>query len=253
MNDFAGACVIVTGAAQGIGRAVAEAFAAAGAQVVIADRGEAGEAAAQAVREAGHQAIAVSTDVSDPEQTQAMAAAAEQAFGRIDVLVNNAGIFTSLLPQNFDEIPLEEWRRVMAVNVDGVFHCCRAVVPAMRRQGAGRIVNIGSAVAFKGNPLMLHYVTSKAAVLGLTRALARELGPQGILVNNVAPGYTLSEGMLGNSVQIARGREKNVRDRCVQRDMHPQDLVGAVMFLAGPQAGFVAGQTLVVDGGVALH
>lgn len=239
--------IIVTGAAQGIGHAIAQGFAAQGAQVVIADR-QGSAAAAAALGGMG-----VDTDVADPAAVEAMVAAVMARFGRIDGLVNNAGIFTALLPGPLEKITPEAWRRVMAVNLDGIFHTARAVVPVMKAQGSGAILHIGSATAFKGNPLMLHYVTSKAAVLGLTRAMARELGPHGIRVNNLAPGYTLSEGMLANDTQLKRGRQKNIDERAVKRDMMPQDLVGAALFLCSDAAGFVTGQTLVVDGGVFMH
>jgi NAD(P)-dependent dehydrogenase (short-subunit alcohol dehydrogenase family) len=176
-----------------------------------------------------------------------------EAFGKIDVLVNNAALFTTLTPTPFADIPISEWRRVMDVNVMGVWLCCRAVHPAMVAAGGGRVINIASAAQFKGVPGLLHYVTSKGAVVALTRALAREVGPDGIVVNAVAPGFTLSSGVLANDAQAGPVHDVAMQNRIVDRHQRPSDVVGAVLFLAGPDSEFVAGQTLVVDGGSYLH
>ncbi|OWU85717.1 hypothetical protein ATO6_02005 [Oceanicola sp. 22II-s10i] len=249
---FKGRTAIVTGAAEGIGRAIATHLAECGANVVIADRQDP-TPTAEALKARGLSAIPVSVDVADPEQVRAMVDAGIAAFGEVSILVNNAGIFSSLLPKPSEEIPLEEWERVMAVNVTGVFLCCTAVLPSMRRAGGGSIVNIGSGTVFKGTPLKLHYVTSKAAILGLTRSLAKEVGKDRIRVNSVAPGYTLSDGMLRNEHEVARTRDKTIAERALPRDIFPADIVGAVSMLASDASEAITGQTLVVDGGVVMH
>jgi NAD(P)-dependent dehydrogenase (short-subunit alcohol dehydrogenase family) len=240
---LAGATVIVTGGARGIGERYARAFAGRGAHVVIADRlRDAGEALA---RELG--ATFAATDVADEASVQAMAAAAAERTGRIDVLVNNAAIYADLGgKQRFDEISVDDWDRVMAVNVRGPWLCARAVYPHMREHG-GRIVNVASVVAHIGTAGFAHYVASKAAVMGLTRALAREVGSDGITVNAVAPGLVANESsrVLNEGAYL----EQAARVRAVPRDMAPEDLVGAVLFLSSPASGFMSGQTLVVDGG----
>jgi NAD(P)-dependent dehydrogenase (short-subunit alcohol dehydrogenase family) len=240
---------IVTGGARGIGRAIAEGLAADGAKLVIADLHGAAEAARAIADASGRPAIGLDCDTSEEAAVGAMAAAAAEAFGGVDILVNNAGIYSALIPGPFEQITVEAWRRVMDVNVMGVFLCCRAVVGGMRARGGGRIVNINSGTPFKGVPFLLHYVASKGAVLGMTRALARELGPAGILVNGVAPGFTLSDGVMGNPVQLEQLRAVSIKARALARDQLPADIVGAVRFFAGPQASFITGQTLIVDGG----
>jgi len=243
---------IVTGGAQGIGFAVAEALAARGGAVVIADRAGADEAA-ERLKQTNRQAIGIATDVSSADNTRVMATAAVDAFGGIDILVNNAGIYSTLTPRPFEEIDPAEWRRVMEVNTLGVFLCCRAALPAFKARGGGRIINISSGVAFKGNPYMAHYVASKGAVVSLTRALASELGQYNVLVNSVAPGFTVSDGVKANAALVAGVKEVSLRGRLLARDMTPEDLVGAVAFFAGPDAAFITGQTLVVDGGAYFH
>lgn len=250
--QLAGKVAIVTGGAQGIGYAVAEALAERGAALVIADRTGAADAA-ERLAATGARAIGVAADVSSERDVTAMAEAAVSVFGGIDILVNNAGIYATLKPRPFEEIDAAEWRRVMEVNVIGVFLCARAVLPAMKARGGGRIVNISSGVAFKGNPNMAHYVASKGAVVSLTRALATELGAHGILVNSVAPGLTLSDGLRANPELMAGVRERSLRGRVLAREMLPADLVGAVAFFAGPDSAFITGQTLVVDGGAYYH
>lgn len=244
--------VIVTGAAQGIGAAYAKALAAEGARLVVADILDA-RPVAQAIEAAGGEAIAVETDVADEASAEAMASAAIEHFGRIDVLVNNAAIYASLTMKPFEQIDAGEWDRVMAVNVRGPFVCAKAVVPHMRRAGYGRIVNISSGTPFKGTPNLLHYVTSKGAILALTRALARELGEQGICVNTLAPGLVLSEGVIENAEMRDRLTGPVLASRALKRDQKPEDLIAPLLFLASDDSGFMTGETLVIDGGSVMH
>jgi NAD(P)-dependent dehydrogenase (short-subunit alcohol dehydrogenase family) len=238
---------IVTGGAQGIGRTLAEGLAAEGADVVIADVRGADDAA----KDLG--GLGLTVDVSSAQDTERMAQAAIDRFGRIDVLVNNAGIYTSLVPTPFEEIDVDEWRRVFDVNVLGMWLATRAVAPHMRAAGAGRIVNLASGTPFKGVPLLLHYVSSKGAVLAMTKALAKELGGDGVLVNTVAPGFTMSDGVLANPVQIEALQEVSAKARVLARDQYPEDIVGAVVFFASDESAFITGQALVVDGGAYFH
>lgn len=251
-TELSGSVAVVTGASQGIGLAIAKELAAAGATVAVADVQGAKEAAVQ-VASTGATAIGVDVDVSSEEATRAMAEEVVGTFGRLDVLVNNAALFTTLRPGPFTEIDVEEWRRVMDVNVLGPFLCARACAEPMRAQGGGRIVNIASSTVFKGTPFTLHYVTSKGAVVAFTRALARELGPDAILVNAVAPGFTLSDGVLERTSVFEPKIAASSEGRALARQQHPRDIVGAVRFLAGPGSAFITGQTIVVDGGSFLH
>jgi 3-oxoacyl-[acyl-carrier protein] reductase len=246
--------IIVTGGAHGIGRAYCQGLAREGARVVVADiDGGGAEAVAKTLSAAGHEALAVETDVSQPEATERMARAAVERFGRIDGLINNAALFQrpamSRVP--FDQIPLEEWDRLMAVNLRGVFLCCRAVVPYMKQQRRGKIVNISSGTVFYGAPLALHYVTSKAGVIGLTRSLARELGDYNINVNAVAPGLTLSMEE-ESAARLAQNQQRS-QARAIKRSEVPEDLVGTIVFLCSSDSDFITGQTLVVDGGAQMH
>lgn len=249
---LSGRVAIVTGGAIGIGRAMTEALAEEGAGVVIADLCGADQTAEE-LKKKGINALGLKVDVTSEEDTARMADEVLRVFGRIDVLVNNAGIFTSLVPGPFEKITVAEWRKVMDVNLMGLFLCSRAVIAAMRQQKYGRIINLSSGVPFKGVPFLLHYVTSKGGVIGFTRALAKEVGSDNVLVNAIAPGYTLSDGALQNEAQMKYLREVSIKGRTLARDMHPQDLVGAVKFFAGPESGFITGQTLVVDGGSFFH
>jgi NAD(P)-dependent dehydrogenase (short-subunit alcohol dehydrogenase family) len=244
---LAGRVAVVTGGAQGIGLAYVRRFLAEGAVVTVADIVDPGPAVT--ALGAGDRLLGVTVDVSSAEATLAMAEATRAHFGRIDILVNNAAIFATLRPQSFDAIPAAEWDRVMAVNVTGVWNATKAVVPAMRGQGGGRIVNIASAIVPKGTALLLHYVTSKGAVVAMTRALARELAPYGITVNAVAPGLILSDTVQANPDITGFQIEAIRAVRSIKRDAYPEDVEGAVVFLASDDSAFMSGQTLIVDGG----
>jgi NAD(P)-dependent dehydrogenase (short-subunit alcohol dehydrogenase family) len=249
-RELSGQVAVVTGGAAGIGREICAALGAAGARVVVADVAGA-STTSDALAESGVEAFGLALDVSSEEQTAGLAAAVVERFGRVDVLVNNAGLFASLTPGPLTDITVAEWQRVMDVNVLGAFLCTRAVVPAMTDGGA--VVNIASTTAFKGVPYLLHYVASKGALLAMTKATAVELGPRGIRVNAVAPGFTVSDGVLGNSGAMHAMRSTAASKRALGREATPVDIVGAVRFLCGPGADFVTGQTLVVDGGAYLH
>ena len=249
---FEGKTALVTGGAAGIGLAVANGFFEQGARVVIVDIRGADETA-QKLDASGSRVRGVTADVTVDSQVEEAVSKAMQIFGSVDILVNNAGIATSIAPRPFEEIGTEEWLRVYDVNVMGIFRFCRAVLKPMKAVGGGRIVNIGSAAAFKGVPLLLHYVSSKGAVLAMTRSLAKELAEYNILVNCVAPGFTISPAVLENEGQMSRSRTISLQGRAIARDQFPEDLVGAVLFLASNEASFMTGQTLVVDGGTYLH
>jgi NAD(P)-dependent dehydrogenase (short-subunit alcohol dehydrogenase family) len=247
VSGLDGRVAIVTGGAQGIGRRLAEGLHAEGAQIVVADvRGA--EEAAEALGGLG-----VTVDVARPEDTERMAAATMERYGRIDVLVNNAGIYSSLVPTPFERLDVEEWRKVFDVNVMGMWLATRAVAPHMRAAGWGRVINLASGTPFKGVPFLLHYVASKGAVVAMTRSLAKELGADNVLVNAVAPGFTMSDGVLENPVQVEALQEISAKARTLVRDQYPDDIVGAVVFFAGDGAGFITGRSLVVDGGDCFH
>ncbi|HEU4342889.1 MAG TPA: 3-oxoacyl-ACP reductase family protein [Candidatus Binatia bacterium] len=243
---------VVTGGGHGIGRAYCLAFGGAGARVVVADIDE--PAAVKVAKEVNAQtdakSLPVKVDVANEPSTQTMAKTILEQFGRIDILVNNAAIFATI-PMNrggIDSIDPTEWDRMMAVNLKGLFFCCRAVLPTMRRQKSGKIVNISSGTALNGSPGRIHYVTSKAGVIGFTRTLAREVGDDNINVNAIAPGSTLSEE--NPTEEIIKMRQARLSDRALKRVQLPQDLVGTVLFLSSPLSDFMTGQTIAVDGGV---
>ncbi len=243
-----GKVAIVTGGAQGIGRAIAEGLAAEGARIAIADLRGAEEAA-----NAFPGGLGLKVDVADEDAVQRMVDETVEQCGSIDILVNNAGLYASLAMRPFDQIPLEEWRQVMDVNVASMFLTCRAVTPVMRARGGGTMVNISSGTPFRGVPFLLHYVTSKGAIVAFTRALAKELGKDEIRVNCVAPGFTMSEGVKQHPEVVEKLQRVSVAARTIQRDQEPEDVVGAVVYLAGPHSSFVTGQTIVIDGGQYFH
>lgn len=252
MNRMKDKVVIITGAAQGIGATYARALAAEGARIVIADVLDGSSLVAE-LESMGAEAIALTTDVTDEASAATMATAAMERFGQIDVLVNNAAIYASLKMKGFEDIDLAEWDKVMAVNVRGPFICARAVAPYMKQRGYGRIINISSGTPFKGTPGLLHYVTSKGAILALTRALARELGDYGISVNTLAPGLVLSEGVVANAEMRERLTAPVIASRAIKRDQMPGDLIGPLLFLACDDSAFMTGETVVVDGGSVMH
>ena len=249
-----GRVAIVTGGGHGIGRAYALRLAHEGASVVVAEIDErAALAVAQELQSAGHQAIGLRTDVSDKDSVERMAQAALARFGRIDVLVNNAAIFATVPMSRapFDEITVDEWDRMMGVNLKGTWLASCAVIPVMRSQGYGKIINISSGTALKGSPSRIHYVSSKAAILGFTKTLANEVGRDNICVNCVAPGSTLSEENPDDG--IVKMRTAATGTRALKRVQTPEDLTGAIVFFASADSDFITGQTLVVDGGSCLH
>jgi 3-oxoacyl-[acyl-carrier protein] reductase len=238
--------VIVTGAARGLGRAYALALAREGYAVVVADLSPADDVVAEVAAEGGT-ALGLRVDVSEQGSTEEMAARTLERFGRIDVLINNAGYFTQIVKKPFEEIAVEEWDRAFAVNVRGSWLCARAVAPAMKSQRSGKIVNTSSMTVPSGIPGFLHYVASKSAIVGLTRALARELGEWNIAVNTVTPDYIPHD-----QEYAARQPEMAAlvaRQRCFERDQVPEDMVGTILFLAGHGSDFVTGQDFWVNGG----
>jgi 3-oxoacyl-[acyl-carrier protein] reductase len=243
---------IVTGAGQGIGRAYAHRLAQEGAKVVIADINEGnGQAVAQEIQNKGGEALAIKTDVADELSSKAMAQATVDRYGHIDVLVNNAAMFATLKMRPFDEINVEEWDAVMAVNVRGVWLCCKAVVPFMKAQEKGKIINISSGVWMSGRRNYMHYVASKAAVVGITRALARELGKWNINANCVTPGAVLTE--IPRETTSPEQMAALARTQCIKRTAVPEDLVGTILFLASDDSDFISGQIINVDGGANFH
>ena len=239
---------VVTGAAQGLGRAFAHRFAAAGAVAVVTDiRDELAGTVAAEIEEAGGEALALPLDVADQHSAERVTGQVLERFGRLDILVNNASIFSSLKMRPFDEIPVEEWRRVIDVNLTGVYLCTRAAAQPMKAAGWGRIVNVSSAAVPMGRPNYLHYVASKAGVIGLTRGLARELGSWDITVNAILPGATDTE--VERETVTPEQREALIAMRSIRRAQSTDDLTGVVRFLASDDSAFVTGQSLVVDGG----
>mgnify|MGYP001492398751 FL=1 len=251
--DVDGKVVLITGAARGIGQEYACSLTAAGARVVVGDIGDCA-ATLDLVRAAGGQGLAVRIDVTDAQSAAEMARAAVEAFGRIDALVNNAALYGALRGGRFEAIPEADWDAAMAVNVKGIWNCCKAAVPAMRQAGGGSIVNIASLAATYGMPFALHYTTSKGAVIGLTRGLARELGRDNIRVNAVAPSAVLTEGTREFfGAKHERALETIKTGQAIQSNLQPADLVGTVAWLISDASRFVTGQTIAVDGGTVMH
>ena len=245
---LSGKVAIVTGGARHIGAAYCRRLAAEGAAVVIADVLD-GESVVKGIASSGGKAIALKVDVSQAEDTARMAVETVKAFGRIDILVNNAAIFINIERRPFYEISAQEWDHVSAVNIKGPFLCAKAVFPRMKQQRSGKIINIASSTVFTGTPLFLHYVASKAALVGMTRSLAREVGEFGICVNAIAPGLVQHEGQ--NAPK--EFTEFQLKARSLKRLQTPQDLLGILVYLASSDSDFVTGQTILVDGGSVFY
>ena len=242
----------MTGGASGIGAAFAEALAGEGAAVAIADMAD-GHKVAAALEAKGGRARFFATDVASESSANALASAVYAVFGAVDILVNNAAMFSSLTKKSFLEIDVQEWDRVMAVNVRGPFLCTKVFAPLMKQRGGGKIVNIASGTVFKGNAGMLHYVSSKGAVVAMTRSMARELGSDNICVNAIAPGLTLSDGVKANPTWHGPAADATIASRALRRPQVPRDLIGTLVFLASGESDFITGQTIVVDGGAVMR
>jgi NAD(P)-dependent dehydrogenase (short-subunit alcohol dehydrogenase family) len=252
MGRLSGKVALVTGAAQGIGATYALALAKEGALVCVSDL-QTPEKTKDAIIASGGRALAVAADVTSPESVRAMAQTAVDQFGGADILVNNAALFGKLSLKPFEQITSEEWNAVMNVNVRGVFESAKAVIPHMRKRGYGKIVNVASGTVFKGTPMMLHYVTSKGAIVALTRSLAREVGADGVCVNCIAPGLIMSENVRKNPAWSNDVVAGNVLTRAIKREAEPSDLIGTLVFLCASDSDFMTGQTVVVDGGSVMH
>lgn len=251
MGRLEGRVAIVTGGGRGIGAVYCTALAAEGAKVVVSDIVDT-TGTVDAIKTSGGDAIGVHCDVTSPEEITDMVSATIAAFGKIDILVNNAALFADIRVKSFMEIDEDEWDRMMAINTRGLFSCAKAVVPEMKKNGYGKIVNITSSTVHKGVPMMLHYVSSKGAVIAFTRSLSREVGADGIGVNALAPGLTISE-KVGEDPQWAPLRQRNLDTRALKREQTPDDLIGTLIYLCSSDSDFVTGQTVVADGGSAMH
>ncbi|HEY1372243.1 MAG TPA: SDR family oxidoreductase [Candidatus Binatia bacterium] len=240
---------IVTGAAQGIGAAYARGLAKESAAVAVVDILDPNPTV-KAIQDSGGRALALKIDVSDEKQTQEMAKKTLDAFGGIDILINNAAIYGTIVRKKFEEITAEEWDKLYSVNVKGIFLCVKAVAPQMKSQQSGKIINATSSTFFKGNEDFLHYVSSKGAVVAMTRSLARELGEYNINVNAIAPGQTLSEANLKRGDKVD---SNSLRIRLLKKRLYPEDLVGTIIYLSSADSDMMTGQVLLVDGGTAFH
>jgi NAD(P)-dependent dehydrogenase (short-subunit alcohol dehydrogenase family) len=252
MAELTGKVAIVTGAAQGIGAEYARGLAAAGAAVSLCDVLDPA-AIVNEIRAAGGKAMGQVVDITDGAAVRAFAQNTYSTLRGLDILVNNAALFGALRRKPLMEIEASEWDRVMTVNVRGTFECVKAVTPFMRSQGYGKIINVSSSTVNSGQPLLLHYVSSKGAIIAMTRSLARELGGDGIRVNAISPGFTLSDAVRNNPIYTREVTAGIAAMRSIKRDQQPEDLVGTVVFLASAASDFISGQTLIVDGGMAMN
>ena len=243
---------IITGAGQGIGAAYAHRLAEEGARVTIAEMNEEkAQKVANDINVKGYEAFAIKTDVSKEESTIDLARRVREKYGSIDVLINNAAVFSTVRLKQIEDISIEEWDQLMGVNLRGVFLCSKAVIPYMKAQMRGKIINISSATVFMGKPYYIHYVTSKAGVIGFSRALARELGDWNITVNCITPGYTKTE--IPRETTTSEQEKAIISHQCIKRVGVPKDLLGIVVFLASDESDFMSGQTVNVDGGDNFH
>jgi len=249
MGRLDGKVAIVTGAGQGIGVFYARALAAEGAKVMLSDLSDP-SAVADEIRQTGGDVRSMAADVSDWKACEALVQGTVDAFGGLDIFVANAGIYTAIRRAKLLELEPEDWDHVMAVNARGTFFCCKAAVAEMMKTGKGKIVTVSSTTVTTGVPDLTHYVASKGAVEAFTRCLARELSGTEICINAIAPGLTMSEKVVANSNRIGATIQAQRSARSIQRDMVPEDLVGAMLFLASPDSDFMTGQTLTVDGGI---
>ena len=252
MGRLDGQVAIVTGAAQGIGAAYARGMAAEGAHVVVNDISDPAGLVSE-ITDSGGKALGIVADVTDQKAVDAMVRQTVEAFGKIDVLVNNAAMFGNLKMSKFEDIPEQEWDAVLRVNIRGVWQMSKAAVAEMRKRKYGKIVNIASGTVFKGTPMMLHYVSSKGAIVAMSRAMAREVGDDNICVNTIAPGLTESENVVNAEQWTDERLDQNAASRSIKRREAPEDLVGTVIFLASHESDFITGQVLVVDGGSVAH
>jgi len=247
MNRLAGKVAVVTGAAQGIGETYAKAMAQEGAKVVVSDIADPSRVADE-INSNGGAAIAIEADVTIDDSLAGLVSRTEAEFGSIEILVNNAALFAELMITPIMEMSNEEWDRVLTVNARGTFQCIKACVPSMIKNGRGKIINVSSGTFYYGGPGFAHYVSSKGAILGLTRSAARDLGDKNIFVNCLIPGLTESEGVK-NHPQLDVARAPTVQSRIIKRDMMPEDLIGSLLFFASEDSDFLTGQSINVDGG----
>ena len=251
MGKLDGKVAIVTGAGRGIGVEYAKVLAEEGAMVTVSDIVDP-TTTVNIIKQAGGEAMGIECDVTKPDQIESMVSKTVEAYGKLDIMVTNAALFADLQQKSFLEIDEAEWDRVMQVNTRGVFSCVKAAVPEMKKNGYGKIVNIASGTVFKGTPMLLHYVSSKGAQVAFTRALAREVGDDGITVNCIAPGLSMSEKVIDDDQWIAV-KDGNTASRAIKREQVPEDLIGTLVFFESSDSDFITGQTLVGDGGSAMH